>query len=198
MSLLAVPALLVNVSGQRVQEQEKDPLLISSTSLGNNGLDPNAALLQKVGGAGPMVVVSSQLTSYALSHNTTTTTTLQQKCDPTVLDCNSTYVQVLGNTIKSSTVSVVITLFDVAYSFVFLVFIRWFRDRIRMVCPLPVVWSARPARLYTHALPAASCLQQYKERAEYEHLTTADFAVRISGLPRTATRMQLIEHFSKL
>ena len=109
------------------------------------GLTPTQRCFKRFVGAGPMVVVSSQLTSYPLSHNTPTTTTLQQKCDPTVLDCNSTYVQVLGNTIKSSTVSVVITLFDVAYSFVFLVFIRWFRDRIRMVCPLPVVWPARPA-----------------------------------------------------
>jgi len=38
LTILALPAILINVSGERITEENRDPLSVSVTSLGNNGM----------------------------------------------------------------------------------------------------------------------------------------------------------------
>lgn len=47
MSIIALPTIFINSSGQRITEENRDPMSVSVTSLGNNGFSEEEEARQK-------------------------------------------------------------------------------------------------------------------------------------------------------
>ena len=105
MSVLAMPAIIITRSGNRVPEEDVDVLSMSLFSLANVGdaVEPECLLLS----------------------------TQQLADDPA--GCNSTIITVLGRDFEETDISVILSLCDFAYSLLFMLFIWFLKIRIQYV-----------------------------------------------------------------
>ena len=116
MFLLAMPSIIINMSGARVTEENRDPLGASVTSLGNNGYSAEEEARQR----------------------RDCVQTASNNCNATMIGTPSgrgacmsfpellALSEVLGNQITSSNAALLITFFDVLYTVFFLAFISYF------------------------------------------------------------------------